>query len=33
VRPPTVYGPGDRETLKIFRLAKLGLVPLMGDGQ
>lgn len=33
VRPPTVYGPGDRETFKIFRLVKLGLVPLLGDGR
>jgi len=32
VRPPTVYGPADRETLKIFKLVKLGLVPLLGDG-
>src|SRR4051794_15353165 len=25
-RPPAVYGPGDRETLELFRMAKLGLV-------
>ena len=33
VRPPTVYGPADRETLKIFQLVKLGVVPLPGDGR
>jgi nucleoside-diphosphate-sugar epimerase len=32
VRPPIVYGPRDREVLKIFRLAKFGLVPVFGDG-
>lgn len=26
VRPPAVYGPGDRETLELFRMAKLGLM-------
>jgi len=32
VRPPGVYGPGDRETLELFTLAKLGLalVPWRG---
>jgi dihydroflavonol-4-reductase len=33
VRPPIVYGPRDREVLKIFRLAKLGLAPVFGDGR
>lgn len=28
VRPPAVYGPGDRETLSLFQAAKLGLAPL-----
>jgi len=28
VRPPAVYGPGDRETLSLFQSAKLGLAPL-----
>ncbi|MDX2224374.1 MAG: NAD-dependent epimerase/dehydratase family protein [Rhodospirillaceae bacterium] len=28
VRPPAVYGPGDRETLRIFRLAARGIVPV-----
>ena len=26
VRPPAVYGPGDKETLELFRMAKLGLI-------
>ena len=32
VRPPAVYGPGDRETLELFRLAARGLalVPMRG---
>jgi nucleoside-diphosphate-sugar epimerase len=32
VRPPAVYGPRDRELLRVFRLAKSPLVPLLGDG-
>lgn len=28
VRPPAVYGPRDRETLSLFKSAKLGLAPL-----
>jgi nucleoside-diphosphate-sugar epimerase len=32
VRPPIVYGPRDREVLKIFRLARLGIAPVFGDG-
>lgn len=32
VRPAIVYGPRDREVLKLFRLARLGVVPLFGDG-
>jgi len=32
VRPPTVYGPADRQTLMIFKLVKFGFVPLLGDG-
>jgi len=32
VRPPVVYGERDRETLKIFRLARLGWGPVIGDG-
>jgi nucleoside-diphosphate-sugar epimerase len=32
VRPPTVYGPRDREVLKVFRLARLPVAPVFGDG-
>ena len=32
IRPPIVYGPRDREVLKIFRLARLRLAPVFGDG-
>jgi nucleoside-diphosphate-sugar epimerase len=27
-----VYGPRDQEVLKVFRLARLGLAPVLGDG-
>jgi uncharacterized protein YbjT (DUF2867 family) len=30
LRPPVVYGPGDRETLPMFRAARLGLFPVLG---
>lgn len=30
LRPPAVYGPGDRETLLFFRLARRRIVPLLG---
>jgi nucleoside-diphosphate-sugar epimerase len=30
LRPPAVYGPGDRETLRFFQLARKRLVPLLG---
>lgn len=33
VRPPGVYGPGDRELLRVFRAARLGVVPILGDGR
>jgi nucleoside-diphosphate-sugar epimerase len=33
VRPPAVYGPGDRETLELFKAAKLGVVPLPSSGR
>lgn len=34
VRPPAVYGPGDRAFLTLFRLvAKGGVFPLLGDGR
>jgi nucleoside-diphosphate-sugar epimerase len=32
VRPPVVYGERDRETLRIFRLARAGLGAVIGDG-
>jgi nucleoside-diphosphate-sugar epimerase len=32
VRPPMVYGPRDQEVLKVFRLARLGVAPVLGDG-
>ena len=32
LRPTAVYGPGDRETLAIFRAVKRGLAPIPGDG-
>jgi dihydroflavonol-4-reductase len=31
VRPPTVYGSRDRETLRLFRFARYGVMPLYGD--
>jgi nucleoside-diphosphate-sugar epimerase len=33
VRPPIVYGPRDREVLKVFRLARLRIAPVFGDGK
>lgn len=32
IRPPAVYGPGDRETLELFKMAKRGLVALPSRG-
>jgi nucleoside-diphosphate-sugar epimerase len=32
VRPPIVYGPRDREVLKVFRTVRLGVAPVFGDG-
>lgn len=32
VRPPIVYGPRDHEILKLFRIARLGVTPVFGDG-
>jgi dihydroflavonol-4-reductase len=32
LRPPMVYGPRDREALKVFRLARLGIAPVFGTG-
>jgi nucleoside-diphosphate-sugar epimerase len=33
LRPPIVYGPRDREVLKVFQLARLGIAPVFGDGK
>lgn len=33
VRPPAVYGPGDKETLELFRMAKLGVILLPPAGR
>lgn len=33
IRPPAVYGPGDRETLEVFRMARRGLVALPPGGR
>jgi nucleoside-diphosphate-sugar epimerase len=32
IRPPMVYGPRDREVLKVFRMARFGVAPVFGDG-
>jgi nucleoside-diphosphate-sugar epimerase len=32
LRPPMVYGPRDTEVLKVFRIARTGVVPVFGDG-
>src|SRR5204862_6713781 len=33
VRPPAVYGPGDKETLELFKMAKRGLILLPPRGR
>jgi nucleoside-diphosphate-sugar epimerase len=33
LRPPVVYGPRDRQVLRLFRLARRGVVPVLGDGR
>ena len=33
IRPPAVYGPGDRETLELFKMARRGLVALPPGGR
>jgi nucleoside-diphosphate-sugar epimerase len=33
VRPPAVYGPGDKETLELFKMAKRGVVLLPPNGR
>ena len=32
VRPPWIYGPGDRDTLDMFKAARIGVVPVPGGG-
>ena len=32
IRPPVVYGEWDEALLRLFKLAKAGIVPLIGDG-
>jgi nucleoside-diphosphate-sugar epimerase len=32
IRPPVVYGPRDTEMYRVFRIAKLGLAAVFGDG-
>lgn len=33
IRPPAVYGPLDAELFRLFKAARLGLVPIFGDGR
>src|SRR4051794_26936029 len=33
VRPPAVYGPGDKETLELFRMAKVGVMLMPPKGR
>ena len=33
LRPPAVYGPGDREMLPVFRLMARGIAPVPGNGE
>ena len=33
IRPPMIYGPGDRETLAIFKAASRAIVPVCGAGR
>ncbi len=33
VRPPAIYGPGDQETLELFKMARLGIVLLPPKGR
>lgn len=33
LRPPTIYGPRDRELLTAFKAARLGVAPVFGDGR
>lgn len=33
LRPPTIYGPRDRELLTVFKMARRGFAPVFGDGR
>ncbi len=33
IRPTAIYGPGDRRLLKVFRMARLPVVPMIGFGK
>jgi uncharacterized protein YbjT (DUF2867 family) len=33
IRPPTIYGPGDRDLLDLFRFARFGIVPIPPRGR
>jgi dihydroflavonol-4-reductase len=33
VRPPAVYGPFDTEMVRLFKAARIGVVPVFGDGR
>lgn len=33
IRPPAVYGPHDREMLRVFKLSRLGVAPVFGGGK
>lgn len=33
VRPPSVYGPGDREFLQLFQIVRRGVAPVFGTGK
>jgi nucleoside-diphosphate-sugar epimerase len=33
VRPPIVYGPRDRAIIPLYKIVRLGLMPVLGDGQ
>lgn len=32
IRPPAVYGPRDKELLRVFKAVRFGLLPIFGDG-
>ncbi|MCI0532312.1 MAG: NAD-dependent epimerase/dehydratase family protein [candidate division Zixibacteria bacterium] len=32
LRPPAIYGPRDRQLLNLFKITKLGVMPILGEG-